>query len=293
MRIVNLFLALATAFGASAAPITVVDDKGREVHLPRPAQRIVSLAPHITESLFAAGAGELIVGTVKYADFPEAAKKIPRIGDSSMLDLERIVAARPDLIVVWLHGNSERHLDRVRQLGVPVFYSQPKTLADIGSSLLRMGQLAGTEEVARKAAAAYAERLEALRSRYAARPPVPLLYQVWGRPLLTINGDQIISDAIRLCGGRNVFEGAHLLVPAVDVEAVAALNPEAIVATGTGGKDEDVFDTWRKLPSLQATARNNLLLIRTETLGRHSPRILDGAALLCSALDGVRARRRS
>ncbi len=285
-------LALACALPVAAQPVVVVDDGGRVVRLPRPAARIVSLAPHITETLFEAGAGDLVVGTVRYSDYPEAAKKIPRIGDHAMLDLERIVALKPDLIIAWFHGNSERQLAKVRALGIPVFESRPKSLAGISSSLLRMGELTGREKSARRAASRYAARLEALRAEYAARSPVRVFYQVWRKPLLTINGDQIISDAIRVCGGRNIFADASLLVTAVDLEAVAAANPDAIVASGTGEED-DLFDDWRRLPDLRATADHGLILLRTETLGRPSPRILEGTAMLCRQLDAVRARRES
>ncbi len=286
-----VLLALACALPLAARPVVVMDDDGQEIRLPAPAARIVSLAPHITETLFAAGAGDLIVGTVRYSDYPDAAKKIPRVGDNTILDLERIVSLKPDVIVAWFHGNSERQVAKVRALGIPIFQSRQKTLADISSSLSRMGALTGREESARRAAAAYAARLEALRAKFATRSRVDVFFQVWTNPLLTINGDQIISDVIRLCGGRNIFEHSGLLVPTVDREAVASANPEAIVAASSAGADGHALDEWRGLRSLRATARGNLVLVRTETLGRASPRILDGATMLCEALDGVRARR--
>jgi iron complex transport system substrate-binding protein len=287
-------IAIATAFAAAAvaAPVVVLDDSAVEVRLARPAQRIVSLAPHATELLFAVGAGERVVATVEHADHPEAARRIPRVGSASMLDLERIVALRPDLIVVWLHGNAERHLDKVRRLGIPVFHSQPKTLADVASSLQRLGRLAGTEAHARRAAERYTAQLEALRRAHAHRAPVRVFFQAWKQPLLTINGTQIISDVIRLCGGRNVFEDAPALVPAVSAEAVASADPEAIVSTGRGGDDGDELAQWRSLARMRASANGNLILLPTPTLGRHSPRVLEGAAMLCHALEGVRARRR-
>lgn len=275
------------------AQIRVVDDSGQEVVLKAPARRIVSLAPHVTESLFEAGAGRFVVGTVKYSDYPEAAKQIPRVGDNAILDMERIVSLKPDLIVVWLHGNSEKHLEKIRKLGIPVFYDQPGALAQIPSSLRRMGALAGTDVQARKAADAFSERLHAMEERYAHKPSVPLFFQIWHEPLLTVNGTQIISDVIRLCGGTNIFAGERLLVPAVDVEAVVSANPEAVVRTGEAGDSDSAFDLWRKLPSFRPTASRNLILLTTDALGRPSPRILDGAAMMCEALDGVRARRRS
>jgi iron complex transport system substrate-binding protein len=291
MRRLILVLALALPSFAARAEIRVVDDSGVEVVLKSPARRIVSLAPHVTETLFEAGAGHLIVGTVKYADYPEAAKKIPRVGDNAVLDMERIVSLQPDLIVVWLHGNSEKHLEKVRKLGIPVFYNRPNKLSEIPSSLARLGQLAGTEAQAGKAADAFAARLADLEKRYAHRPPVRLFFQVWQKPLLTINGTQIISDVIRLCGGKNIFAEEKLLVPTVDVEAVVGADPEAVVRTGKASDAESTLDLWRKLPDFRPTATRNLVLLKTDALGRHSPRILDGAALLCEELERVRARR--
>jgi iron complex transport system substrate-binding protein len=293
MRRAAVLLALALAAFAAHGEIRVVDDSGREVVLKAPARRIVSLAPHVTETLFEAGAGHLIVGTVKHSDFPEAAKKVPQVGDNSLLDLERIVSLEPDLIVVWLHGNSEKHLEKVRKLGIPMFYSRPNTLGEIPSSLARLGRLAGTEPQAAKAAEAFAARLAGLEKRYSQRPPVRLFFQVWQKPLLTINGTQIISDVIRLCGGRNIFAEEKLLVPTVDVEAVVSADPEAVVRTGKTSDPESAFEPWRKLRGFRPTAAGNLVLLKTDALGRHSPRILDGAALLCDELERVRARRRS
>jgi iron complex transport system substrate-binding protein len=285
-------IGLASCALDARSEVRVVDDRGVEVVLAAPARRIVSLAPHVTESLFEVGAGPLIVGTVKHADFPEAAKKIPRVGDSALLDLERIVSLKPDLIVVWLHGNSEKHLAKVAKLGIPMFYSRPGSLAEIPSSLVRMGALAGTEVQARRAADAFSARLQAMEARYAGRPRVTLFFQIWQKPLLTINGTQIISDAIRLCGGTNIFAAEKLLVPTVDVEAVVSANPEAVVRTGQAADIDGAFELWRRLPDFRPTASHNLVLLQTDALGRHSPRILDGAALLCEELENVRARRR-
>lgn len=286
-----LLILVAAAAWSAAAEVRVVDDSGAEVVLPAPARRIVSLAPHTTETLFEAGAGHLVVGTVKHADYPEAAKSIPRVGDNALIDMEKIVSLRPDLIVVWLHGNSERHIAKVRKLGIPMFYNRPTTLAEIPSSLRRLGQLSGTEVTAVKAAEAFSARLAQLEQRFSNRSAVPLFFQVWEKPLLTINGTQIISDVIRVCGGRNVFASESLLVPTVDVEAVVKADPEAVVRTGKSTDPEAGFALWRRLPSFRATAKGNLVLLKTDALGRHSPRILDGAALLCEELDRVRARR--
>jgi len=275
------------------AEIRVVDDSGAAVVLKTPARRIISLAPHTTELLFAAGAGDRIVGTMEYSDYPEAAKHIPRIGNSSLLDMERIVTLKPDLIVVWLHGSSASHLEKLRTLGVPIFHNEPRTLADIPRSLLQFGTLTGTENEAQPAAIAFSSQMAMLRARYADRSRVTLFWQVWARPLLTINGRHLINDVIRLCAGSNIFERLSPLVPSVSVEAVIDADPEAIVTTSTdaSARPDDGLDAWRKFSRLRATSRHNLIVLDADMIHRSSPRILDGAAALCEQLEHVRARR--
>ena len=192
-------------FAAHTNAVRVMDDLSRNVVLAQPAARIVSLAPHITELLFAAGAGEYVVGTVAYSDYPIEAQRIVRIGDNAQLDLERIVALHPDLIVVWLHGNAQRQLEKLVDLGIPGIHNEPRRLDDVAVSIERLGRLAGTELIANNAADTFRARLAELRGNYAGRPPVRLFYQVWDKPLITINGSHLISDVIRLCGGENVF----------------------------------------------------------------------------------------
>lgn len=276
----------------AAAKVTVVDDTGATVTLAAPARRIVSLAPHVTELLFAAGAGERIVGAVEFSDYPEAAKAVPRIGSSTLLDMERIVALKPDLVVVWRSGTAPARIEALRALGVPIYFNEPHTFEDIAQTLVRLGKLAGSEAVAQGAADALTARVSALRDRYAGRRPVTVFWQIWARPLLTVNREHVISDAIRLCGGVNVFADLASLVPAVSVEAVVAVDPEAIVTTGNDASvaNDDGLAQWRTLPRLRATSRGNLIVLDAETIHRPSPRVLDGAAALCARLDAIRAR---
>ena len=174
------------------------------LRLAAPARRIVSLVPHATENLFAAGAGDRIVGVVEYSDYPEAAKRITRVGDYAHPDLEAIAALKPDLVVVWQSGQAAL-AHRFTRLGLPVFQTQPDRLEDIPENIEKFGRLAGSEAVARRVAADFRQRLAALRQRYSARPNVAVFYQTWNRPLLTVGGSQIISDVIRLCGATNLF----------------------------------------------------------------------------------------
>ncbi|MDB5775513.1 MAG: putative Cobalamin binding protein BtuF [Herbaspirillum sp.] len=274
---------------AQAAAITVHDDAGNFVTLAAPALRIVTLAPHATELLFAAGAGDRIVGAVSYSDYPAAARAIPRIGSNSQIDFERLIALKPDLLVVWLHGNAVRQLEKLRGLGIPLFYSDPQVLDDIPDAITRLGRLAGSDAQARQSASALRARLTALRAQYGGRQPVRMFYQVWQRPLYTLNGQHIVSDAIRLCGGVNIFAALKATAPVVSVEAVLLENPEAVISGDI--KSDDGLALWRAYPALTATQRGNLFALDGDLLSRPGPRMIDGAAALCRILETVRAHR--
>jgi iron complex transport system substrate-binding protein len=288
-RICIALLLLAAA--SSHAAISVQDSSGATVTLAQPAQRVVTLAPHATELVFAAGAGERIVGVSDYSDYPPAAKAIPRIGGSHQVDTERLLALRPDLLVVWQGGNAERLLEPLRRLGVPVYQSEPKRLNDIPDEVERLGRLTGTEARAQPAAAALRARLAALAEKYRGRPPVSVFYQAWDQPLYTLNGRQIVSDAIRLCGGVNVFGTLAALAPIVSVEAVLEKNPEVIIR---GGKDAEAsgLAMWKRYPALLAAQRGNLYTVSSELMTRAGPRMVDGAEALCGMLEQARGKRR-
>lgn len=280
---------------AKAEALTVTDDSGATVTLTAPAQRIVSLAPHVTELLFAAGGGARVVGAVSYSDYPPQAKTIPRVGDNKSLDLERIVAMKADLIVVWRHGNAMRQIDRLRELHVPLFFSEPHKLDDIPVTIDKLGVLLGTSAEANKASNAFRDNIAGLRTRYANRPPVSVFYQVWDDPLMTLNGTHIISEVIDLCGGHNVFNDLKPLVPTISTEAVLAANPEAIVTATPGATSSEhalpSLDAWRKWPSIKAVARNNLFGIDGDLINRPTPRLALGATALCEDLEIARTRR--
>ena len=279
------------------AAVSVIDDAGNTVTLAQPARRIVSLAPHVTELLYAAGGGDRIVGTVSYSDYPPQARDLPRVGDNKALDLERIAALKPDLIVVWRHGNAQKQTDRLRALGLPLFFSEPRKLESIPENLEKLGKLMDTGPVATRAAADFRQQVETLRKTYANRPPVTVFYQVWQQPLMTLNGQHMVSDMLALCGGRNLFGSEPPLVPTVSVEAVVAGNPEAMMTAGLGATRPDKpladFSMWEKWRSVTAVARNNLFIIDGDLVNRAGPRVVQGAAQICKDLDIARSRRPS
>lgn len=273
------------------AAITVRDDAGNAVTLARPAQRVIAMAPHITELLFAAGGGEHVVGAMNFSDYPAAAKRVPQVGSNEQIDMERILALKPDLLVVWKSGNTARQLEQLRSLGVPMFYSEPQKLDEVATSLTRLGQLLGTEPAAQAAARDYRARIAALSAAYARRPPVRVFYQIWDKPLFTLNGDHISSDVMRLCGGQNVFAAQKVVAPSVSTEAVLQENPEAIIGSERAGQPDAGIYLWKQYPGMQAVKRGNLFALDGETLTRATPRIADAAAQLCEKLETARRHR--
>jgi iron complex transport system substrate-binding protein len=276
---------------AALGQISVRDDYGNQVVLQKPASRIVSLSPHLTELLYDAGAGSRLVGAVEFSDFPPEARALPRIGSDAGIDLEAVLALNPDLIVAWPNAGSVKAVDRLAALRLPVFRSEPRELDDIARTLERLGVLAGTEAHAAQEAASFRARAASLERRYARREPVRVFYQVWDRPLLTVNGQHVISKVIRLCGGENVFATLPVIAPEIDREAVLKANPQVIVASGAGGERPAWLDAWKAFPGLGAVQHGHLYSIPADLIQRHTPRLLEGAERLCEVLDRVRDAR--
>ena len=277
-------LALATAMPLARAEVAAVDDTGVTVRLVAPATRMVTLAPHATELLFAIGAGPRIVGTLDTSDFPSGAKAVPRVGDARALDLERIVALGPDLIVTW-PWTAPAQVESLRARGIAVFTTRPATIDGIAQDMERLGALTGRTEGARREATAFRARLEGLRARYGAAPRVRVFYEIWDAPLYTVGGAHLITQALTACGGENVFAALTLPAPAVDVEAVLAANPEVIIAGAERGAPPAWLDHWRRWTALPAVATGRLFVVDADLLHRPGPRFLDGVELLCAAVD--------
>jgi len=286
-----MLLAVLIAAGAAHAQVRVIDDYGKPVSLAGTAQRVVCLAPHLTELMFAAGAGERVVGAVDYSDYPPAARTLPRVGSEAAINLEALVALRPDLVVAWPNAGSVRAVERIASLGIPVFRSEPRELEDIARTIETFGRLAGTQGAAHRAANDFRARAAQLAARYSHRPAVRVFYQVWDRPLITVNGDHVISKVIRLCGGTNVMADLPGIAPEIDPERVLEADPDVILASGTGSVRPAWLDGWKAYPGLAAVRHGQLRAIRPELLQRHTPRLLDGAEELCHILESARAQR--
>ena len=272
---------------ASAQSITVIDDNQHEVTLTGPAQRIISLAPSMTELLFVAGAGNRIVGVSEFSDYPPQAQGIPIVGRYDLLDMEAIVGYGPDLIVAWRSGNPQAAVQRLIDLGFNVYVAEPRTLLSIADQIENFATLAGTQVTGQAASKYFREQLEILRNRYKDSAKVSVFYQVWNEPLISVGGDELINDIINLCGGSNIFADLGL-APKVSVESVLERDPALIIASGMDIARPEWLDDWLRWPQLQAVAKDALFFIPPDLVQRHSLRVLSGALQMCAQIDSVR-----
>ena len=284
-----LLMLCASAIGLCGSAVArgaviVPDDTGRTLTLPSTPTRIISLAPGATEMLFAAGAGQHVIATVQYSDEPAAAKQVPRIGDVVAIDMEKLVALRPEVAVVWPGGGNPAQIEEIGRMGIPLYRQQVNTLVDIPVSLRRLGALAGTSAIAEQAARNIEARLATLSHTYERGRHPSVLLQVWNHPVYTVGGTHLMSDALRLCGARNVFGDLRDLGPAVDVEAVVARNPDIIVAAAPPGAGKEWLADWRRFTTLRAVRTGNLIAFEDQRLTRLGPSVVTATEALCKVL---------
>ena len=282
---------LTIASAPAAAELCAVDDTQQRVCLDQPAERIAALSPGATELVYAAGAGDKVVAVVAYSDYPPAATAVPSVGSHTRLDLERLIALQPDLVIGWVTGNPTEQLATLREMGVPVFSIEPRSFEAVSDTIERLSTLAGTEAAGFAEAERFRKGITDLRARFSGADAVPVFYQVWDEPLMTVNRDHLIGEMIELCGGDNVFGHLERLVPRISAEAVIAANPEAILAGGMGEENRHWLTRWQSFPSLTATERDNLFFIPPSLVQRPTPRMLEGTRLFCEKLEVARDRR--
>ena len=287
LGLIGLLAAVLCSFSV-AAEISVEDDFGEILVLERPAQRIVSLAPNITEVLFYIGAGDQIVGADEYSNYPEQAQQITRVNNHAAANYELILSLQPDVVIAWQSGNGDKIINRIRQLGIPVFVIETRSLEDIPNLFSRFGVLSGHVEDAAQKAEDFSRRLSLLREQYNAEAEVRTFYQIWDEPLITLNGKHMVSSVIELCGGRNIFADAIPLVPYVNIESIVVADPQVIIAGGSKEEKPHWFDRWSKWGQISAVRNQHVYLIGADLMQRHSARILDGAELMCDFLQRAR-----
>jgi iron complex transport system substrate-binding protein len=279
-----IVFALLPALFACGGPGT-----GQPAADPASGPRIVTLAPNLAELVFAAGAGDTLVGVSAYSDYPPAVESLPLVGDAFTIDQERLALLHPDLLLAWESGTPAHVVDELRQAGYTLEVIRTRRLADIASAVARIGRLAGTPVPAREAAAEFSAGLRELGDTYADTDPIRVFYQVSDRPLFTVGREHYVSELIELCGGRNVFADIGELAPAIDVEAVVDRDPEVMLASGDAG--DDAFGEWDRWPSIAANRYGNRFLLPADELSRPTTRLLAAGAAMCEALQAARAQR--
>lgn len=251
--------------------------------------RLVTLAPNLTELVYAAGAGDTLVGVSAYSDYPPPALDLPIIGDAFVVDQEQLAVLGPDLLLVWQSGTPAHVVDELRRVGYNVEIIRTRSLGDVASALRRIGELTGHDDSAMQVATLFEENLQSIREKFADLDDVRVFYQVSRRPLFTVNGEHYVSELIDLCGGSNVFADLNDLAPTVDVEAVVERNPELMLASSDAG--EDAFAEWRRWPHIAANRYQNRFLMPADSIGRATPRLAVAGEAVCGALQEARTRR--
>jgi iron complex transport system substrate-binding protein len=289
-RRLALFLSFLVAGTTHAADSRepLKDDAGDSVSLGTAPCRIVSLAPGTTAMLFDAGAAHCLVGTIAHSDEPPEAARVPIVGDAETLDFEQLIALRPTVVVVAVDVVQRLRIDRIRALGIPVYQVHVTRLAQMPESLRKLGKLAGTEAVANRRADQLVAELAALDRKFRNRSPVRVLYQIWDRPIYTIGGKHLITDALALCGAVNVFADLETAAPAVTREAAVLRNPQLILASAPPGAADEWLVEWRKFPALAAVRAGQLVSRVDPRIDRMGPSVIEAAGELCKVIDDSR-----
>ncbi|MBR9872424.1 MAG: cobalamin-binding protein [Gammaproteobacteria bacterium] len=248
------------------------------------------MSPGATELAFAAGAGDKVVAVVNYSDYPEAARKLPLVGNHTRIDLEALLALKPDLVITWRTGNPPAQMEMLRALGLPMFAIEPRTFEGVSKVIEQLSILAGTEQEGFAEAERFRKGIALIAEQYRDAEPLPVFYQVWQTPLMTINDNHLIGKVIRLCGGANVFGDMPRLVPRISAEVVLEADPHAIITGSVEGIEDNQLDRWKSYTGMTAVANKNLFFVPASPISRPTPRLLEASRDICQRLDVARER---
>ncbi len=270
---------------ASAATVDLTDDAGQTLKVKTPVARVVTLAPFLTELVFAAGGGDRLVGVSEHSDYPPGANKLRRVAGAATIDYETILALQPDLVLLWRSGNGPLVHKRLSQFGLTVYSVEPRAPRDIVHTLHTLGRLFGTVEQTAAVVARFENTLHQLSERYSQLNEVRVFYQIAERPLMTLNGAHIVSAAIRLCGGRNVFAEIQTLAPTVSRETVVSQQPQVILLNSTIPQADRVRQAWLDVGATRAARDGHVYQVDASIFTRPTPRFAQGVAQLCELID--------
>ena len=276
----------AVSLGASAAPLALTDDLGRTVTLKSPAQRIVTLAPFLTELVFAAGAGDRVVGVSAYSNFPSQAASLPVVSSAVGISLEQLAALKPDLVMAWRDSFRPEDVERVGRFGAAVYIAHGRRLDDVPRLLRTIGTATGRDVSA--VVGDFERRVAALKGEYGGKRRVDAFLEIWHRPLTTISGSHFMNDALEICGGRNLFKERAGVAPQVSWEEVYERDPFVIIGAGSAPGEQEFRGNWKARGTLSAVKAGRLVYVDADTIQRPTTRTPEGIRQLCERLDAVR-----
>lgn len=269
--------------------LSACSDTGKESVRSDSHERIVTLAPNLTELVFAVGAGDSVVGVSEWSDYPAEVMGLPVVGDAFTVDQEQLAILDPDLLLVWESGTPAHTVDELRRSGYNVEVVRTRGLMDVAAAMVQVGELTGSVDKAKTAAATFRAQLSMLRDMHGDAEPISVFYQVSRRPLYTVNREHFVSELIEICGGTNIFDDLVDLAPAISVEAVVDRAPEVMLASTDAG--DDAFAEWRRWPAIPANLYGNQFLLPADEVARATPRLILAGGAMCLALQQARLKR--
>ena len=286
----TLFCPLLLAQFAVASPV-IINNNGTILSFNEPANTIVTLSPHASELVYSAGAGAKIIATVEHSDFPEQAKRIPRIGNAYSINIEKIINLNPDIIIAWSGGNNLKEIAKLQELGLKIYFSDIKSFQNISEDIINIGLIAGSEKISRMNAEKFNQSINTLRTRFSNKNKVRVFYQLWHDPLMTINKTHFIHQSIALCGGINVFANSPVQVSQVNIESVIHARPDILVAAikESPGEPLIAFNWTEKIPP-SLSFSSEFFTLDPDLLHRPTVRLARGTALLCETLSKHRLK---
>lgn len=252
------------------------------------AQKIIALSPHAVEMLFAIGAGDRIIATIEHADYPQQALNIPRIGNHTGIQIEKLVELQPDLVVGWKSGNKQTDLHKIKSLGFNIYFTYPQSLKHLQQDLLKLGEFTGLKKNAEQVAKEVKQAYLTIKQKYANKKPVKVFYQLWHKPLRTISSGSWIDSMIKDCQGSNLFSETKNAYPVIAIEDVLVKDPQVIIVPEHPEIVDDKKNIWRQWKTIQAVKNEKILSVDGDLLHRFGPRIAQGLAQLCEAIDKAR-----
>lgn len=247
--------------------------------------RIVALAPHIVENLYAIGAGDLIVGTLDYADYPQEATKIERIGGYNGISIEKLLMLKPDMVIAWKNGNQAEDLAQIKRLGIELYLSDPRFIEGVASEILKLGQLTGHIEQSKQVAETFTAKLNAIKVTQKDKTTLTGFYQLWPEPMMTVSKNTWINQLIETCQVTNVFANSDTDYPQISIENVIVTKPQVIIIPDEKSKRVMPTVNWQQWPEIPAVKYEQFISVNADLLHRFTPRMLDGLAQMCDKVD--------